>query len=273
MPAGVKDTHYLDHFEHKGIEWYARHFRYATGERKIVEICPGAFFKAQARERIKADIPNCKIVTTMRDPVDRTYSVYKMLRHFGNVRSRSFDEVLKTWTDLAGGNRYAANLKDWFESFGRENVLVTMYDELRAEPQEYLNRVTDFIGVERIVLSQRRAPSDDVNSFARAPKNGRLARRATTVSNWLSSHQAYGVVDALERAGVWKFCYGRGEPFPRLTPEQDERLRARYLFEVEALEDLLGIDLSAWKEPRVTGQREIAAQRRTPRLAAGTVNS
>jgi hypothetical protein len=67
---------------------------------------------------------------------------------------------------------------------------------------------------------------------------------------WLQSRQAYGVSNLLERAGVWDYCYGRGEPFGRLTPEQEQRLRERYLPEVEALEKLLGIDLSAWKKPQ-----------------------
>ena len=67
---------------------------------------------------------------------------------------------------------------------------------------------------------------------------------------WLNGHQAYGVVEALDRAGVWEFCHGRGEPFPKLSPEQEARLRERYMPEVEALEDLLRIDLSAWKKPR-----------------------
>ena len=53
----------------------------------------------------------------------------------------------------------------------------------------------------------------------------------------------------LERAGVWDFCYGRGEPFGRLTPEQEQRLRERYLPEVEALEELLEASISpAWKK-------------------------
>jgi Sulfotransferase domain len=249
MPAGAKDTHFFHNFHEKGIEWYADHFRYATGERTIVEICPGAFFRPGSPERIKTHIPNCKIFATMRDPVDRIYSVYKLQRHYGVIR-KTLDEMVKVFPNLGFGNRYAFHLKGWFESFGRENVLVTIFDELRAEPQKYLNRVTDFMDLERIALSQRRDLSDDANSFARAPKSRRLARRATTVLTWLNGHQAYAAVDALDRAGVWKFCHGRGEPFPQLTPEQEARLRERYLPEVEALEDLLRIDLSAWKKPR-----------------------
>jgi hypothetical protein len=138
--------------------------------------------------------------------------------------------------------------------------LVTIYDELRAEPQAYLNRVCDFMGIARVTLSPRPDLGSDINSFARAPKNRRLARRATAIIDWLNSHRAYRVRFALQRAGVWEFCQGRGAPYPRLNPEQDERLRERYLPEVEALEKLLAIDLSGWKESRAP---------RTPRLARG----
>jgi hypothetical protein len=192
--------------------------------------------------------------------------VYKLLRHSGFVRSGTFDEILNAWPNLAAGNCYAAHLKSWFDSFGRENVLVTMYDELRAEPQAYVDRVCDFIGIERVTLAQRANLGGDVNAFNRAPRNRRLARRATTVISWLNSRRAYGVQNALERAGVWEFCQGRGEPYPRLTFEQEERLRDRFLPEVEALEELLVIDLSSWKQPR---SAKPAAENRSSRVALG----
>jgi hypothetical protein len=124
--------------------------------------------------------------------------------------------------------------------------------------------VTDFMHMERIALSQRRDLRDDANSFARAPRSRKLARRATKVLTWLNGHRAYGIVDALDRVGVWEFCHGRGEPFPPLALEQEARLRERYLPEVEALEDLLRIDLSAWKKPRVAAH---ATERRALRVS------
>jgi hypothetical protein len=164
---------------------------------------------------------------------------------------------------MAGGNRYAFHLKAWFDTFGRENVLVTLYDELRAEPQSYVNRVTDFIGIERIRLAEKSHLSDETNSFARAPRNRKLARRGTAVKYWLRGQQAYRVVSLLERLGVWEFCGGRGQPFPNLTPEQDARLRERFLPEIEALEEMLMIDLSAWKKPRVA--RRVSVERTSVR--------
>jgi hypothetical protein len=254
LPCDVKETQFFNSFYDKGIDWYAHNFRHATGERPIVEIGPGYFFNPAAPDRIKTHIPDCKIITTMRDPVDRIYSAYKAQSHSGRAPRGTFDEAVTASPNLAGGSRYAAFLKSWFEHFGRENVLVTMYDELRAQPQSYLDSVTDFMGIERIALSARPDINDDVNSFGIAPKNRRLARRASKFRRWLRGHQAYGVVNLLRRAGVWDFAYGRGEAFGRLTPEQDARLRKLYLPEVEALEELMKIDLSAWKQPR--GQRD-----------------
>ncbi len=267
LPCGIKETRFFSTFYGKGIDWYAHHFRYATGERRVAEICPPYFFEPEARERIKTHIPDCRIITTMRDPVDRLYSMYKLWRHIGAVRHGTLEENFNAFPSMARGNRYAFHLKGWFETFGRENVLVTMYDELRADPQKYLNRVTDFAGVERIALSERPQIGDDVHAFSRAPKNGRLARKASRLRFWLVGHQAFGVVNAMERAGVWEFCQGRGELFPPLTPELDARLRERYLPEVEALEALLRIDLSAWKKPRAV--ESSPANRRLPRLANG----
>ena len=260
LPYGIKETQFFSTFFYKGIGWYERHFRYATGERKIVDICP-YFFKPESRDRIKALIPDARIITTMRDPVDRLYSMYKLLRHSGTAARGTFEDTLKCWPSMAGANRYAFHLKEWFDTFGRDNVLVTIYDELRAEPQSYVNRVTDFIGIERISLAEKSHLSDETNSFARAPKNRKLARRATAVKYWLRGQQAYRAVSLLERAGVWEFCGGRGEPFPKLTLEEDARLREHFLPEVEALEEMLKLDLSAWKGPREP--RRVSVKRAT----------
>ncbi len=248
LPYGVKETEFFTTHYDKGIDWYARHFRHATGERPIAEICP-YLLNPFAPDRIKTHIPNCRTIITLRDPVQRSFSAYKLYAHYAWVRG-SFEEVMKSRPTMGGGNRYAFHLRKWFETFGRENVLVTMYDELRAQPQSYLDRVTDFMRIERIALSARPEIGDDVNSIVGLPKNRRLARKATKLMYWLKRRQAYRLVNLLERAGVWEFCHGRGEPFGRLTPEQEERVRARLLPEVEELEKLLMIDLSAWKRVR-----------------------
>ena len=216
LPYGVKETLYFTTFYDKGFDWYARHFRYAAGERKVAEVCP-YFFDTVTIERIKAIMPNCKFIVTMRDPVDRLYSMYKELRYAGMAGRGDFEQTLSVWPSMAKGNRYASHLKGWFDHFGRENVLVTMYDEMRSDPQQYLDRVTAFIGIDRIAISDRPRIRGDVNAYLRAPRNRKLARKAWQLKYWLKGRQAYGAVNLLERTGVWDFCAGRGELYQPLT--------------------------------------------------------
>jgi hypothetical protein len=105
LPHGTKETQFFRTFYDKGVEWYARHFRYATDDRKVVEICP-YLFDLPSHERIKMLIPNCKSIITLRDPVDRVFSVYKMVCHYG-WNHGTLDEVLKVRPELGAANRYA----------------------------------------------------------------------------------------------------------------------------------------------------------------------
>ena len=41
---------------------------------------PTYFSNAISRERIKHDIPDCKIIVTFREPAARLYSLYRLLR-------------------------------------------------------------------------------------------------------------------------------------------------------------------------------------------------
>src|SRR5579872_2619142 len=49
LPYGIKETGFFSVYYDKGIDWYARHFRYATGERPVGEISC-YFFEAEARK-------------------------------------------------------------------------------------------------------------------------------------------------------------------------------------------------------------------------------
>lgn len=245
LPYGVKETQFFSTFYNKGIGWYAYHFRYADAHRKTAEICP-YFADPLARDRIKEYLPGCRFILTFRDPVERAYSAYKLMRRYVWARG-SFEEVFANRPHLVRGNRYASLLRGWFEKFGRENFLVTLYDDLRAEPQPYLDRVCGFMGIEPIALMDGARAGGDVNAYQRSPRNRRLAQNARHVLYWLRGRQAYGTINLLERAGMWEFCFGRGDEFPPLSPEIDARMRQFFLPEIEALELLINRDLSAWK--------------------------
>src|SRR5215472_11550309 len=146
LPYGVKETDFFLRKYGNGLDWYRSFFRHCATELPILEICPTYFSSTEARQRIKLHIPDCRIICTFREPVDRAYSHYKLMRH--NVWTRaSFEEVVNDSREIAEMNRYAHNLRGWRQTFGRENVLVCLYDDLECNPQAYLDTVCNFIGI------------------------------------------------------------------------------------------------------------------------------
>jgi hypothetical protein len=253
LPYGVKETDFFLRNYGNGINWYRSFFRHCPRGQPIVEICPTYFSSADARRRMKLHIPDCRIICTFREPVERAYSHYKLMRH--NVWTRaSFEEVVDRSEEIAEMNRYAFNLSGWQQTFGHDNVLICLYDDLQQDPQGYLDAVCDFIAIKRFPLASRGA-SVRLNSFPTAPRNRRLAQNARHARDWLRRRRAYRLDRLLERAGVWGFCFDGGETFPPLERELEQRLKERFLPEVEALEQLTQRDLSAWKASRDSRSR------------------
>lgn len=249
LPYGLKETAFFNRNYSRGIEWYARNFERCDRYRLVGEICP--YFSApNAPERIERHLGRIKLLCTLRDPVERAYSYYRLMRRYVWTR-HDFERALDEHRQPAEGNRYAHHLKRWFERFGRERVLVLLYDDLRADPQGYIDAITGFIGVERIDVAGGRIGEAGRNAAERAPKNRKLAQNARHVLFWLEDRRAFALINLLEKSGVWRFCFERGDVFAPLDPEVDARVRARFRPEVEALEKLLGRDLSKWKEPPV----------------------
>jgi hypothetical protein len=247
LPSGLKETHFFSHRYSLGLEWYARRFRDCPSSLPTGEFAPTYFPSPQARARIAVQIPKCKIVCTLREPVERFYSHYKMWRKLGVVKA-PFEYVVDHHQELLSYTRYAANLGGWIEKFGRENVLVLIYEETRHDRQEYVNRLCDFIGAERLNLSAIAHDRRAAAPAERAPKSRRLARTALYVRDWLDIQGYDRVRNHL--APLFEFCSGGGAPFPPLDSSLQAELRARFEPEIAQVEELLGRDLSLWRKQR-----------------------
>jgi hypothetical protein len=163
-----------------------------------------------------------------------------------------FEETVAHNRIIHESSRYAHYLENWQRSFSKDGVLACLYDDLEQAPQKFLDQITDFIGVERIQVEGSRIGSERVNTVTHAPRSRKLAQNARNARDWMRAHRWHRAVDLLEQAGVWRFCFGGGEEFGALDPEVDARLREHFQPEIEAVERLIGRDLSAWKTKRTT---------------------
>lgn len=174
-----KELHFFDLRFHDGLDWY-RSFFPLQAYRSLVRMLgrdvvacegtPSYLFHPAAPERVAATLPEARLIALLRDPVERAYSHYQLMRRT-RMEKLSFEEALAAEEGRLAGEReqvlsdpyfrarhhrdhsyvarglYAEQLERWLAYFPREQLLVLRAEDFRARPAEVFADVLAFIGV------------------------------------------------------------------------------------------------------------------------------
>ncbi len=249
LPREIKETHFFDNRFDKGVTWYAWHFKDYPADLPIGEIAPTYFSNAIAIHRIRKLIPQCKIICTFREPAERLYSLYRMYRKEGHQIPDTFYEF---WQLIVAGGAnpcsYAGQLRLWQRAFAEPNVLALFYDDLDSDPQGYLDRVCDFVGIARMPLKHSPVGESKVYSTWSEARPNLYSRSIVRAIDWFARHHGAPLVRLGKNTRVRRMIRQLVvADFEDAGQSSFEELRQILLPEVEALEQLTGRDLSSWK--------------------------
>lgn len=94
----------------------------------------------------------------MREPVSRTLSAFQYFYQNRGVDISAFDEEMinkKIMTDLfIQRSKYVSTINILKSQFNESDVLFLFYEDMMAEKRLYLDKVCDFLNVDRIRLSE-----------------------------------------------------------------------------------------------------------------------
>jgi Sulfotransferase domain len=246
LPSHSKETRFFDTHFHRGLKWYLAHYERSGGEQRMGEVAPTYFASTAARERIALTVPRAKIVCVFRNPVERVISLYRVKRAYGWI-PWSFAEAIQRDPELMESGRYASTLKLWQRSFGADNVMAGIYDDLWNDPQGFVDAIVDFVGLQRFSLADWQYGLVHDSERMTQPRSYYRTRTATIVANWFKARRLDHVVSAFRRSRFRRFVLGGGAPFPKVSSELLTQLQAGFLPEVEELEEMLHRGLSTWK--------------------------
>jgi len=156
-----------------------------VGNKRIVgEVSPSYLYYHEAGQRILDTLGVVKIVTILRNPIEKAFSQYSHLRR-ENRETLMFPEALKSeakrrragWSDLwryAESSLYTDKLEHYISLFGADNVKVLLFDDLVNDPNGLLRTIFSFLDVDSNV---------GVNSGMVYNRSGRS--RSKFISNFL----------------------------------------------------------------------------------------
>lgn len=102
-------------------------------------------------QRIKDVFGNVKIIYVIREQISMLGSIYSQYVKIGGTRS--FEDWFLDPLECKGiidRLKYDKNIQMYYDIFGRENVLVLLFEELREDKKEFLEKIYSFIGCKDI---------------------------------------------------------------------------------------------------------------------------
>ena len=126
----------------------------AVGEASNVYL----YFAAKTAPRIAARLPQARLIAILRNPVDRAYSSFLMLRGEGREPLADFRSALREeagrlergWSPAWAYTRrsfYAESVQTYRKLFPKSQMRFFLYDDLARRPQELFDSIFDFLGV------------------------------------------------------------------------------------------------------------------------------
>ncbi|MEM6252081.1 MAG: sulfotransferase [Cyanobacteria bacterium P01_D01_bin.156] len=207
------------------------------------------FHYRSSAEQIQRRLPQAKLIAILRDPVQRACSDYLMNLRDAIGKQTPLAEQVRSRGDssyvLLKG-KYYAPIKHFIEVFGRSQVDVFLYDDLRQDARGFMRTLYQSIGVSADFV----ANTSKQAQTAQVPKSRRLNRLLKTqnpIRNIATGMMQIVPTDLRHQLRAKLInLNSQDKSQARFTDEDMILLRQYYRDDILQLQDLLQRDLSAW---------------------------
>jgi len=227
---------------------YLELFRDVMEEKIIGEASPTYLADPDAPKLIHGVSPNAKILISLREPVERTFSNYLMLVRIGVLKSSFHEELQKSFNDqedkiqnklILKRGLYYENVKKYLNIFSTKNVKIIIFEEFIKNEKKTIEDILKFLDLDSKIIDFK---PEIFNKFGMV--RGRFGkfllqnRRVRRVSEKLISPE---VRNKLKEKIILK-----NTTKPKIEQEDRQILIEFFYDDVQKLKELLGHSLP-WK--------------------------
>jgi hypothetical protein len=187
--------------------------------------------------RMRALLPNVKLIYVMRHPVERLVSHY-LHEWTQNVIACDINDALDRYPELIDCSRYSYQLAPYFEAFGKASVLPVFVGALTRQPQEELGRVARFIGFTGPVTWKEDVGRQNVSAERMRPFRGYGLLVDAPPMVWLRRNLVPQAVRDLVKARLTE------KPATELMSSNVTRLESIFDEDLAVLSTWLGVDVN-----------------------------
>lgn len=141
------------------LDRYRSLFDGAPAGARLGEVCPLYLYAPTAPARIRALVPDVRLVAILRNPVEQAFSHFLYATKMAIEPETDFlraldleeDRLAQGWQPLFGYSRfprYGEQLARYLALFPRDRILVRRYEAFQTDPARLMAEILDFIGAD-----------------------------------------------------------------------------------------------------------------------------
>ena len=255
--AFVKEVGFFSDAEEyaQGLDGYARYFKDRQPGMCTGEFTPMYLSDPAVPARIRALLPDVKLIVSLRNPVDALHSFYNFRQARGRHDFESFEAFLKEDPEEIENWKYMQQLRPYLDNFPRENILILVFEDIAEDPRQFMRNVFEFIGVDpsfvptlvdqRVNIGNRSRVFFLSRLMLRVMESLRRTRIGEKLVHRLFQSRLRAQADKLferkQQTGA------RDKSRPEISDDTRRMLRATFETDITELESLLQRELKSWR--------------------------
>lgn len=241
-----KELNFFNHAYQKGAGWYERFFNPCEQNKTVGEFSPAYLAAERVPERMKALVPEAKLVVSLRNPVDQIFSRYCYMVS-RQLYDKSFGCALKENSYLIEQAFYFQHVSRFLKYFDRSQMLILIYEDLERDPFAFLKEIYSFLGIDSTYV-----PSNFVERihFTRMPRSRYIEASVVMIRKGLRVLRLFPLVEILKKSNIVNKIRSlntkRAVTFENMDPQSRSELNDIFANEKKMLSALLDRELSVW---------------------------
>jgi len=260
-----RDRNFADH----GLSGYEALF--APGGHSaqvVVEATPGYMYYETALRELPKLPSRPQFIFVLREPVAQIRSLHRYFQENWDWIPRDmgfaeFMDAVERGTSSFKGNElashalgnadYLPHLRRWRGACGAERLHVFLFEDLTADPREFMRNVAGTMGIDRAFYDSYGFPVENGTYVVR---NAALQGLNIRMRGLIPQGRMYEALRRMYRAANTRAAPKSAAEVDAEEQAAERRLSERYLPQVVMLEKEFGLDLSRWRaklEARIAG--------------------
>jgi hypothetical protein len=244
-----KEMHFFDNDYSKGIDWYCDQFINSKEIQKTGEFTPDYMSNIQALRRIADLSTEIKLIVILREPIERAYSATQLYKSHGQYMEENFSELLIKQPSFLAKSLYSSQIKDIYNLFPKENVLICLFDDIEKCPKSFFKNVCRFLSVEESFMPKIINTKKNISSMSSLQSVINLPR----LQKKLLSTRAAPLIHSMKKSTTFAYIknliyrWSNSATNLNIYSELSYEIRQSVIEDIQKLEVETGLDLSTWR--------------------------